>query len=56
MNQKLRQNSNNDIEKYFFKLLNISNFGHNCSFNLDNWLFEPICNELEKVTYIKKSI
>ena len=54
MNQKLRQNSKSKIEKDFYKLLNNSNYDHDCKSNLDNCKFEPIFNELDEVTYIKK--
>ena len=36
MNQKLRQNAKNFIEKGFFKLMNNSNFGYDYRNNLDN--------------------
>ena len=36
MNQKSRQNSQNIIEKDFYKLMNNSNFGYDCQNNLDN--------------------
>ena len=36
MNQKLRQNAKNSIEKGFFKLMNNSNFGYDYRNNLDN--------------------
>ena len=54
MNQKSRQNAENSIEKYFFKLINNSNFGYDCRNNLDNCQFIPIFGELKEVTYLKK--
>ena len=36
MKQKSRQNSQNIIEKHFYKLMNNSNFGYDCQNNLDN--------------------
>ena len=42
MNQKSRQQSKNDIEKDFYKLMNNSNFGYDCRNNLDNYKFVPI--------------
>ena len=52
MNQKLRQESKNDIEKDFYKLMNKSNFGYDCGNNLDNCKLVPIFDELKELTYI----
>ena len=54
MNQKSRQQSKNDIEKDFYKLMNISNFGYNCRNNVDNCKFVPIFGELKEITYINR--
>ena len=54
MNQFARQNATNDIEKNFYKLMNNSNFGFNCRNNLNNFRFEPLINEIEELTYIKR--
>ena len=42
------------IEKDFYKLLNNANFGYDCRNNLDNCKFEPICDETDEISYIKK--
>ena len=52
MNQKLRQESNNSIEKDFYKLMNNSNFGYGCRNNLDNWKFVPIFDEYQEITFL----
>ena len=54
MNQKSRQNAKNDIEKNFYKLMNNSNFGVDCRNNANNFKFEPLINEIDELTYIKK--
>ena len=54
MNQKLRQNAKNSIEKDFFKLINNANFGYDCRNNLDNCQFIPIFDEINEITYLKR--
>ena len=54
MNQKFRQNAKNDIEKNFYKLMNNANFGFDCRNNANNLKFEPLINEINEFTYIKK--
>ena len=52
MNQKSRQESKNNIEKDFYKLMNNSNLGYDCQNNLDNCKFVPIFDEFKEITYI----
>ena len=54
MNQKSRQNAKNAIEKDFFKLMNNANFGFDCRNNTNNTKFEPIIDEINEISYIKK--
>ena len=42
MKEKSRQESKNNIEKDFCKLMNNSNFYYDCQNNLDNCKFVPI--------------
>ena len=54
MNQKSRQNAKNSIEKDFYKLMNNANFGFDCRNNANNLKFEPLIDEINKLTYIKR--
>ena len=54
MNQKSRQESKNDIEKDFYKIMNNSNFGYDCRNNLDNCKFVRIFDELKELTYVER--
>ena len=49
MNQKSWQEAKANIEKYFYKLMNNSNFGYDCRNNLDNCKFVPIFHEIKEV-------
>ena len=52
MNQKSRQLSKNNVEKDFYKLMNNSNFWHDCRNNLDNCKFVPIFDEFREATFV----
>ena len=54
MNQKSRQQSKNNVEQDFYKLMNNSNFGYKCRNNLDNCKFVPIFDELKDITYTNR--
>ena len=54
MNQTSREITKNNIEKDFFKFMNNANFGFDCRNNANNTKFEPIIDEMNEITYIKK--
>ena len=54
MNQKSRQKAASSVEKDFYKLLNNSNFGIDCRDNIDNCILEPLFDDFEEISYIKK--
>ena len=54
MNQYSSQKAKNDIEKNSYKLMNNSNFGFDCRNNANNLKFEPLINEIEELSYIKR--
>ena len=54
MNQTSRQQSKNNVEKHFYKLMNNSNFGYDCRNNLDNCKFVAIFDEYKEITYINR--
>ena len=54
MNQKSRQKATIPVEKDFFKLLSSSNFGIDCRNNVHNCIIEPLYDDLNKISYVKK--
>ena len=54
MNQRSRQNAKNNIENVFYNFMNNANFGFDCRNNANNAKFEPLIDEINKLTYIKK--
>ena len=54
MNQKSRQKSKNDVEKDFFKLMSNSNFGYDCSNNIDNCKSVTIYDEMKEITFVNR--
>ena len=53
MNQICRQTASSKVEKYFYKLLNNSNYGIDCRNNIDNCHLEPVYEDVTEVSYIK---
>ena len=54
MNQKARQEAPDKVESDFCKLLNNSNFGYDCRNNHDNCVFQPINDEINELSFIKR--
>ena len=54
MNQKARQEAGDKVESDFCKLLNNANFGYDCRNNLNNCQFEPINDEINELSFIKR--
>ena len=54
MNEKSRQLATSSQERDFFKLLSNSNFGIDCRNNIDNCILEPLHDDLNDISYIKK--
>ena len=54
MNQKSRQKTTTSVKKDFCKLLNNCNFGIDCRNNIDNCVLEPLFDDFEEISYLKK--
>ena len=54
MNQKAWQEDKNSIESDFCKLLNNANFGFDCRNNLDNCVLEPVNDEVQELSFVRK--
>ena len=54
MNQVSRQNTTTDVETDLSKLMDNSNFGFDCRNNTNNWFFQPIYDEIEELSDVKK--
>ena len=54
MNQKSRQKTTTSVKKDFYKLLNNCNFGIDCRNNIDNCVLEPLFDDFEEISYLKK--
>ena len=54
MNQKSRQKTTTPVKKDFCKLLNNCNFGIDCRNNIDNCVLEPLFDDFEEISYLKK--
>ena len=56
MNQVVRQNAKTKVGKDFHKPINNSNFGNDCTNNIDNCNFKAIYDKIEEVSYIQKYV
>ena len=54
INQASRQNAKTFVKKYFYKLMNNSDFGYDCQNNAGNCFFQPIYDEIEEPSYAKR--
>lgn len=54
MNQKVTQKATSHVERGFYKLFNNANFAIDCRNNIDNCKLEPIYDEIDEISYIKK--
>ena len=56
MNQKSRQTASSKVGKEYklYKLLNNSNFGIDCQNSIDNCYLEPIYDDFNEISFIKK--
>ena len=54
MNRKSRQEATSPVERDFLKLLNTSYFGIDCRNSIDNYILEPIYDDLGEIAYIEK--
>ena len=51
---KIDKNNQMGIEKDFYKLMNIGNFGYDCCNNADNCYVSPIYDEKDKLSFAKR--
>ena len=54
MNQKSRQTVTTSVENQFYELLNNSNFGIDCRYNIGKCTLKPIYDDFSEIAYIKK--
>ena len=53
-NQLARQYAKSDMEKFFCKVMNNSNFGYDCHNNFVNCFPAPVIDKLEEMAYIRR--
>ena len=53
-NQRKKEKAKTSIEKEFYKLMSNANFGYDCRNNANNAKFQPIIDEVNEITYVKK--